>query len=1183
MAKNATDLREYPRGQAPGDWSPLYGSESFLVRSVDGDPHRSSWIEITGAAAREVLRWEPADGETGRANQEVLALLSLPAHSDLGVLALRASGASGASANAYVLRLDAPGDLIKIERYAAGTAALLASAPCAGLLGFVSWWVRFRANGTSLQAKAWPEGSSEPAGWTVSATDATHADGSLGLYRGSSGIGPELYFLAYGTNGDTAPGADSIPPGMATWALDPDAQIELTVEMESLAPDSGVEASYLFSTRGRFTDARDFPPSVEMPPLLQDPGSLAIRLAEDLLFGQAEGSLGRVQLRNPRNILNFLMDLTLAGRRLTVRAGLASWPTHRWFEPVYSSLMEGEPAVEETVDVALQAPYRLIEQNLLGRRMVGIPTCLQLSNAAIHQATYVAAYDLRRLLITFRFLASSAPASSPGVYKRLTGAANNFSLFLEAGTGAVIGSASIAGINDAIYLRSPLTYADGRVHLGALGIDADQLAYLIVDGEPVAQITPPGLVDLPATGVRLLNFMGERIFDVRLYDYCPEIPEAQALLATRANGDDPGMVGMWPCDDGLGGIATDYSATANPITLAGTVNVDYAWQPTDQGEGDLAGSQIQIAAGAVYNAPALLIDANRQRFRLSDGTLPGGLTVRSKGAVTATWTDGGDGVIQFPTVTAEPVTFDHGPSDLGFDGHLSFPYVVETLMRDRMGLTEASYDPIATAALIALMPFQASFFASGEMTGAAALEAMLGGAAGHYRQDRDGRIVPGMILPPITPGPVAGEAVLEFLGTAGRSRVSWASARGGLPAGSFTIAFWVKSFALDRFTQAGDALLPFPCYQTIAKNTLTATLGGFHIGFHRQIQGGIGFEIPSLDPGGMLAFSPTGTVPWGIWTFVVGRYDASVSKFSIWAGQLGRGMVKVAEQTTSSTPSTAVGPLDLGGRFEHGTGGRGSLAGSLAHFQVRTGALSDSAIQALHKAGGVPSLPDASVTFYAPLNDGSGNSALDLISGARGRIWGARWAPRMVLDFRSGHSRSKFKAKRLRPAWNAIVHWGRNFAPLSDADLAATVTAIEKAKLKRETRRHHTPSSDLKGKYLDAREITAESPLVELADARQTSRNLRYRFDPARIQGALSEAPRPTLALGMGDEVWVFHPRIRGSEGAALRVVGISPSLRSLRSALDLWGDRLPFLGAGILVDEFNPLLTDDGDPFVTD
>jgi len=55
-----------------------------------------------------------------------------------------------------------------------------------------SWWVRLRVQGTSIQAKFWPDGTSEPPAWNVSATDRYWTTGgiSLGVYVGSGLAAP---------------------------------------------------------------------------------------------------------------------------------------------------------------------------------------------------------------------------------------------------------------------------------------------------------------------------------------------------------------------------------------------------------------------------------------------------------------------------------------------------------------------------------------------------------------------------------------------------------------------------------------------------------------------------------------------------------------------------------------------------------------------------------------------------------------------------------------------------------------------------------------------------------------------------------------------------------------------------------------------------------------------------------
>jgi len=1179
LATNATNFREYPRGAQPGDWRALYGgatAEPWRARSVDGDPERSTWLAAPAVAANEVLAWTVAEAEPGFADQEVLALLMVPGNVACRVLALRSAG-SIFTPGYIVVTLDPSGPTFSVSDVAGG-ATVRASGSLTGFRGFALWWVRFRANGTALSFKAWADGTAEPGGWTATGATTITAAGPIGIVRQADGFGPEIYFFSYGTGGDTAPGPSAIPAGLATWSLDPDAQVEITVELAGADAMTGLPLPSLFaSTHGRFTRASDFPSAAEMPALLLDPGSLALRLAEDLLYGPADGSLGKVKLKNDRNQWTSLMDRTLAGYRLTARAGLASWSSHRWFEPIYSSLMDGEPPLQDQVEIALQAAYAQLAPNLFASRYSGIPTGLQL-NGAGHAAPHLTAYDLTRFLVTGRLKVAGVPGADVGVWKGTGYTAENFFLGVEAGTGYYIARASIGGAGGALLLRSSIL-ADGRSHQLAFGVDAKASAYLLVDGEPVVETVPPGLVDTPAAGVALVGFTGQAVLDLRLVGFCPSIEEAQTMLATRAASDDPGLVGLWPCDDGAGPTATDYTAAGNSIALAGTAGVNYTWVPTDQGEADQAGTQIQVALGMIYNAPALLTDRNRQRVRLADGALPGVVTLRSKGQVVAA-TDVGGGVYQFGSLQSEPITWDQGPTAGGSEDHLRLATVVESLLTARAGFTEDGYDAVATRALSAILPFNVSFFAPAEVAGREALDGLMGPVGAHYRLDRDGRLVPGMLLPPVSPGPVPGEAVLELLGTAGRSRVAWGATSADLPSGSWTIAFWVKSFAIDRWTLDGDGVDPFPSYGAIANN-LSAAGGGYYIGLYRASQGAIGFKIPFLT--GTYFVTPPGVLQWGMWTLVACRFNSATSTLSIWAGRPGETVIKVYERpSTTGSPTAAAQGLELGGRLT--AAAQGSLAGSIAHYQVRNTALSDAALQALFAANGVPTLPDASVLFYAPLNEGAGPLALDLISGTYGRIWGARWAPRLVLDFQVGLSASTFKAKTLRPAWNVLLHWGRNLHPLADADFSLLVTPDERGKLKKEWQVQPAAAREIKAVHKNSREIGGTGPdgtgeldsaLMERSAAVQTARTLRMRFAPGLVQGAVENAPRATLSINMTDEVQIYHPALPGSQGAVCRVVGLAPTFRNLRSAIDLWGVRL--VTPMILDDDGNALLTDDG------
>lgn len=1180
MQSEATNFREYPRGRDPDDWTQIWAPSTYRVRSVEADAMRKSWIApslIGGALA--ALTWNAPIGDSGHADQEVRILLRL-SEFELDVAFLRASGAASAE-TAYAFSVDPFADQVHIYSIIAGTRLLLSSA-AAILTSEVPVWVRLSAVGTTISMKAWQEGVAEPVGWTLTLGSAAIADGEMGI---SGAAGLEYRFFGYATAGATAPGPSAIPPGMATWSLDPGAAVEITFEAEALNPDSEELHQIFLSTRGRFTTRGDYPSAGEMPPLLTDPGTLSLRLAEDLLFGAAQSNLGQATLRNPRNLLSYFLDLTFAGRRVIVRAGLAGWKRHRWFEPLFTALSDGEPTVgpqaasggspdsssAEQVLFSFQDPNTLLEPMLTVRKYIGIPTAAQIYTGT-PAAPHLAAYDLQRFLISFRFRFSAPPAVDTGISKSTALGANNFTLVIEAGTGRAVGHASIGGLAYAIRLQGIGSLCNGVIRQVALAVDTTQAAFLMIDGEVADRITPPGVVDLPGADLQIIGFAGQQIFDIRLLGYCPEESEAQTMLAVRAAGDDPAMVGLWPLDDGLGNLGTDY-ALSNPISFPGTINVDFAWVPTDMGEEKQSGTPMQIAQGAVFNAPALLIDTNRSRFRLNDGPLPG-LIVRSKGAVIGTWTDQGDGVIQFPTVVSEPVTFDVVPGALGAGASSLWLSQVElALLQQRMAMTEADYDPLSPG--LALNPLNAAYFTDTEASRADALTSLVSGSAGHIRFDRDGRLVIDAVLPPISPGPIPGQAVLELLGTSGRSRATFSgAARGALPAASgFTVAFWCKSFATDRYTVTGDALNPFPSSQAIATNLSDLTFGGYYIGFHRAIQGAIGFKFPATS-----FVSPAGAVSWGIWTMGVGRYDPVAGKFSIWTGKLNGVAVKVYETAVGFNPATAfaVGPLSLGGSLKDAA----SLIGSVAHFQVYSSALTDNGIQSLMST---IAPTDPSLTFYAPLNEGAGDVVHDIVSGAKGYIWGGRWAPKLIFDFRQGLSRSSLAIKRLRPAWDAIVTWGKNQHPLAEADLAGTVSALDRSLLKQTARRAHSPAGRVRSDFLGARDIPLDSPLMVQADARQVARNVRYRFDPSRAQAAILDAPRPSIGLINGDEVWIFHPRIRGTGGAAVRCVGLSPTYATLRSTLDLWGSRITAPETAIMTNSYRKLITEAGEVIVAD
>jgi hypothetical protein len=80
----------------------------------------------------------------------------------------------------YVAELGFDGDVIRIRKNDDGTWTTLASASLT-LAVESEYTLRFRVEGTSLSARAWAAGGSEPGTWSVSTNDATFASGHSGL------------------------------------------------------------------------------------------------------------------------------------------------------------------------------------------------------------------------------------------------------------------------------------------------------------------------------------------------------------------------------------------------------------------------------------------------------------------------------------------------------------------------------------------------------------------------------------------------------------------------------------------------------------------------------------------------------------------------------------------------------------------------------------------------------------------------------------------------------------------------------------------------------------------------------------------------------------------------------------------------------------------------------------------
>jgi hypothetical protein len=150
------------------------------------------------------------DSDADRDDVEVLAKVRFntqaTATNTVGVF-LRGSGTSGAENLIAVTLRDAGNDGSDFQPivydFSSGSAGLVGSSGGSNVAA--TWyWIRARANGTSLKARVWLDGTSEPTTWDVDDTTAVAGVGWVGLYAFDTATDTyDLGYFAAATGGDT--------------------------------------------------------------------------------------------------------------------------------------------------------------------------------------------------------------------------------------------------------------------------------------------------------------------------------------------------------------------------------------------------------------------------------------------------------------------------------------------------------------------------------------------------------------------------------------------------------------------------------------------------------------------------------------------------------------------------------------------------------------------------------------------------------------------------------------------------------------------------------------------------------------------------------------------------------------------------------------------------------------------
>jgi LmbE family N-acetylglucosaminyl deacetylase len=246
----ATGFDEGTAWTLPAGWTPT-SAPGGITWTVAADLSVPDGRVLRGTATttgRHILRWDSVADTTSA--QEGLVRFRLGDGDERGPgIALRHT-MNGTQETAYVAYLRTGPKQVEINRFLSGGWAYVGSTTFDCVPG--TWyWMRFRAEGSSLRVRVWADGSAEPSAWTLQGNDAGISAGSAGLYVYEPNIVDFDAFSA-ATGGVTAP----TPPGATTTPAI--AQVVVTPASASV----GAGGQQTFAAYGRLANGDSVPAAV---------------------------------------------------------------------------------------------------------------------------------------------------------------------------------------------------------------------------------------------------------------------------------------------------------------------------------------------------------------------------------------------------------------------------------------------------------------------------------------------------------------------------------------------------------------------------------------------------------------------------------------------------------------------------------------------------------------------------------------------------------------------------------------------------------------------------------------------------------------------------------------------------------------------------------------------------------
>lgn len=949
---------------------------------------------------------------------------------------------------------------------------------------------------------------------------------------------------------------------------DPSRRLEAIVEIDGVHRSTGDAIVLRASTRGRASD------SVSIAAGLVNPGSIARELVDPLISGAGRTGVGQIEIENlptTRDGVGRHDDMTdyrFAGEEARILVGEASVSLAE-FHLLATATVRGEPLWSGSrIRVQLQPMLdRLLERRLERARLVGIRTAPQFIpsvNGTRASCSSINDYVTPTLTLGARFR-YPAGSSDMTILDRgeLSGTVDrHFFLRINGANGAldlrVVSGGAVKAPMGTTDLR------DDRWHVGVVTVALDVIrVYVDMALEAELLLTSPITVADVSYDLRWgWNAVdGAQLCDTRFFTRALDPSEVRSIFAARGEGDEPGCVGYWMADDGAGNTIADSSPNANDLTLLGIEDSAYSWSPTDLGEPDQAGRAMPITYGLVAHAGALLVDQARRRYRWSDRSAETAALrplLRSRGiklGESVDWSDEGDGVVELVSGEEEPVSFETAMSTLAPWPTLYLDRLIERIATERAGLEAGDLNANALDALAATAPWASGWHSQEETTAAVALGEVIGGAGGYYYEGRNGKLVAGLLMPPVAPSPLGPDAI-EFLGWPS-SQVAFDGSVGRRPtAGSWSVLAWVKPFRLDADPVSTGSVVNHPDIQVIGR-----VVGQWALGICLASDSSLGlvpgqvlYYTEGIENGGGAEFTVSPTpLPWGEWSFVVGVYDASGGTRKLLVGSVGGALVEVSSESVSGTLATpASGALELGGS------GSGSVyVGGMRQVATWTIAQTPAAaaqwmVEDIAEQASWPS----GLQEVVPLIDREPSTTAAAVGpsvSASGTVTGARWAPRVHLDL--DDLGLDLRWRDLVPTSFAEVGYARNYYPLSGQDISSAVPASDAPVLRRSAAVVPVVSGT---DSEQTRQVAVLSPVIARADAMRLARLVAARLEDGRRQGELDglghDRGRGALALSMTDEVMLYWSRYGMETGRSFRVLSTQLDLDRFIGTLGLWG-----------------------------